>query len=131
MRRSNPVLWRNWIASPNGRRFAERDLPSDDIAGYVAGRVSAARWRLHAEVIVHAPVALVSARINPAVGTVVAIDDSHCLLTTGADNVETLAVYLGLVGQDFTVTGPPELIDHLRQLADQYLRATSSAQSDR
>src|ERR1700712_281713 len=116
---------------PNGPRFAERELPASDIASYVAGRVSAARWRLHAEIVVLAPAAIVSARISPAVGTVTEIDDGRCLLTTGADNVETLAVYLGLVGQAFTITGPPELIDHLRQLADQYLRATSSAQSDR
>jgi predicted DNA-binding transcriptional regulator YafY len=52
---------------------------------------------------------------------------------TGADNLETLAVYLGLLGQDFTVTEPPELIDHLRKLADRYHRATAAprAQSDR
>ncbi len=112
---------------PNGPRFAERDLPSNDIASYVAGRVSAARWRLHTEVVVHAPAALVSARINPAIGTVEEIDEARCLFTTGADNVQTLALYLGLLGLDFTVSGPPELIEALRQLADRCLRATGIA----
>jgi hypothetical protein len=35
-----------------------------------------------------------------------------------------LAVYLGLLGTDFTVTGPPELTAALRQLSDRYQRAT-------
>ena len=94
---------------PNGPRFAERDLPSKNIASYVARRVSAARWRLHTDVVVHAPAALVSARINPAMGTIERDRRTHCLFTTGADNVQTLAVYLGLLGMDFTVSGPPRV----------------------
>jgi hypothetical protein len=43
----------------------------------------------------------------------------------GADAVETLAGYLGLLGEDFDVTGPPELRTHLRRLADRYARATA------
>jgi hypothetical protein len=42
----------------------------------------------------------------------------------GADTLETLAVCLGLLGADFTVTGPPELVGHLRGLAQRYARAT-------
>jgi hypothetical protein len=35
----------------------------------------------------------------------------------------TLAVHLGILGVDFQVNEPPELVDHLRTLADRYRRA--------
>jgi hypothetical protein len=46
------------------------------------------------------------------------------VLDTGADTVETLAVYLGLLDADFRVTEPPELVAHLRRLATRYRSAT-------
>ena len=50
-----------------------------------------------------APTAQVLSRINPAVGVVEALDDHTCVLITGADTVETVAVYIGMLGLDFTV----------------------------
>ena len=70
---------------------------------------------------------MVAARINPAVGIVEAIDDHSCVLTTGADSVKTVAVYLGLLDADFTVSEPPELVERLRKLADRYHRACTTA----
>jgi hypothetical protein len=55
-----------------------------------------------------------------------AIDEHSCVLATGADTVETVAVYLGLLDVDFEVTEPPELVDRLRVLAARYLRAVPS-----
>jgi predicted DNA-binding transcriptional regulator YafY len=49
---------------------------------------------------------------------------AHCVLDTGADSVDTLAVYLGTLGADFTVSEPPELVVHLRELSDRYHRGT-------
>jgi hypothetical protein len=46
------------------------------------------------------------------------------VLDTGADTIDTLAVYLGLLGVDFDVTDPPELVEHLRTLASRYQRST-------
>lgn len=111
------------LRTPNGPRFTARPLPTNDVAGYVSGRVSAAAWRYHARVVVHAPAAEIADRITPAVGTVEPVDDRTCLLDTGADSVETLAVHLGLLDHDFTVTGPPELATHLQRLADRYARS--------
>ena len=88
-------------------RFMPRELPEGgDVAAYVARGVSSAGFRFQARVTVHAPAAVVSARINPAVGIVEAIDDHSCLLTTGADSVKTVAVYLGLLDADFIVSEP-------------------------
>jgi hypothetical protein len=38
--------------------------------------------------------------------------------------METLAVYLGLLGYEFRVESPAELAGHVRELADRYQRAT-------
>jgi predicted DNA-binding transcriptional regulator YafY len=110
--------------TPTGPRFTPRELPEGgDIAAYVARGVSSAGFRFQARVTVHAPAAVVTARINPAVGVVEAIDEHSCVLATGADRVETVAVYLGLLDVDFEVTEPPELLARLRVLADRYHRA--------
>lgn len=94
------------------------------MAAYVSRRVSAAAWRHRARVTVHAPAEAAVERINPAVGVVEAIDATTCVLDTGADSLETLAVHLGMLGHDFDVTEPPELIAHLRDLAARYGRST-------
>jgi predicted DNA-binding transcriptional regulator YafY len=57
------------------------------------------------------------------------VDQGTCLLHTGADTLQTLAVYLGMLGTDFQVGEPPELVAHLRDLADRYHRATIRPQS--
>ena len=56
----------------------------------------------------------VLARINPTVGVVESVDDATCVLVTGADSLEIIAVYIGMLGLDFRADGPPELVDHLR-----------------
>lgn len=115
--------------TPNGPRFTSRELPDGDVAAFVSRRVSAAAWRYHARVTVHAPAEVVLERINPAVGTVEALDEHSCVLVTGADTIETMAVYLGMLGLDFTVTGPPELLAALRDLSARYRRATDTVSS--
>lgn len=110
--------------TPSGPRFTPREDPGGDAAVYVAGKASAAAWRHRARVTVHAPAAAVLERINPAVGVVEAVDATVCVLDTGADSLDSLAVHLGMLGYDFTVTGPPELVAHLRELAERYARST-------
>src|SRR5690606_37821957 len=108
---------------PTGPRFTPRDLPFYDVTSYVSGNVSAAAWRYRARVTVYAPAEIVAARINPTVGTVQPVGEASCVLDTGADTVETLAIYLSLLDADFTVTEPPELVEYLRTLAGRYTRA--------
>ncbi|MFD0819585.1 helix-turn-helix transcriptional regulator, partial [Micromonospora zhanjiangensis] len=109
---------------PTGPRFTPRELPGDgDLAGYVARGVSGAGFRFRARVTVHAPADVIAARVNPAVGVVEAVDERTCVLSCGADSVDTLAVYLGLLDADFDVTGPPELVARLDLLATRYHRA--------
>ena len=109
-----------------GQRFTPRELPEGgDLATYVSRRVSAAAWRYHARVRVQAPAEQIRRRVPAAAGVVEAVDEGTCLLHTGADTLETLAVYLGMLGADFEVGEPPELVAHLRDLAGRYRRATT------
>ena len=64
-------------------------------------------WSVHARIAVDAPAEEVLARINPTVGVVESVDADHCVLVTGGDSVEIIAVYIGMLGLDFHVTEPP------------------------
>lgn len=112
---------------PTGLRFAERPLPADDITAYIARNVSRAGWRYQARFTVQAPADAVLAEINPAVGTVEPIDDHTCVLEAGADDLWTMAVWIGTLGYDFSVADPPELVAHFRMLSERYARAVARA----
>jgi len=111
------------IRRPGGRRFRPQPLPGEDYTAFVLREVAHSGWNVHARIAVDAPAADVVARINPAVGVVETVDDEHCVLVTGADSVEMIAVYIGLLGLDFHVTGPPELVEHVRVVGERYSRA--------
>src|SRR5690606_7323247 len=110
-----PVAGRARIA-PTGRHFAARTLPEEDLVAFVLREIASAGWKVHARVTVLAPAQTVIDRINPAVGVVEPIDDESCLLLTGADAMETLAIYLSMLMMDFRIDGPPELVAHIRTL---------------
>jgi predicted DNA-binding transcriptional regulator YafY len=110
--------------TPAGPRFTPRELP-DDAADHIRRGVSAAAWRYRARITVHAPAERVTERINAAVGTVEPIDERTCVLHTGADTLETMAVYAGLLGMDFTIDDPPELRAMVAELSERYRRAAA------
>jgi predicted DNA-binding transcriptional regulator YafY len=108
---------------PAGPRFAPRELPDEDLARYVSTRVSSAPWRVAAKITVHAPAEKVAERVPEYVGPIRSVDADTCELSAGNDNAEMLAVYLGMIGFDFTVTEPPELVEAVQALARRYTRA--------
>jgi predicted DNA-binding transcriptional regulator YafY len=106
------------------RRFVPKNPPARDIGAYVAAAVSAARDRYQAQVILHAPLARVAPSVPPSYGTLEEIDGSTCLLRTGSDWLDGLAVYVASIGVDFEVVEPPEFVDQVRVLAERFRRAT-------
>lgn len=108
---------------PGAARFAPAPLEGGDYAALVLRHVASTGWKVHARVLVDAPAQAVLARINPAVGVVEAVDERRCVLVTGADSLETVAVWIGMLGIDFHVDEPPELVEHLRVLARRYERS--------
>jgi predicted DNA-binding transcriptional regulator YafY len=117
------------IRTPNGPRFAARELPDPDIARYVSRRVSSSAWRYEARIIVHAPAAEIIKRIDPGAGAVESMGEHRCLLKTGADSLETLAIYVSLLGIDFEIDQPDELRAHVQALAERYRRAAAGPHS--
>ena len=78
---------------------------------------------MHARIRVDAPADEVLARINPTVGVVESVDDDDSVLVTGGDSLEVVAVWIGMLGMDFHVSDPPELVEHVRDLAQRYAAA--------
>ncbi|QDZ15222.1 helix-turn-helix transcriptional regulator [Humibacter ginsenosidimutans] len=113
------------LRTPTHRPFRPRPLPMSDVRAYVMRAVAYSGWKVHARVTVLASADEVRSRINAAVGIVDPIDESSCVLVTGADSVGTLAVYLGLLDLDVRVTEPPELVERMRTLATRYAAATA------
>ncbi|TMD27937.1 MAG: YafY family transcriptional regulator [Chloroflexi bacterium] len=107
-----------------GPRFTPRELTDDEVEALISRGVPPEARRHQARILVQCPARELADRVGPWVGTITAIDDSSCLLETGADNLEMLAVYLGLLGADFSVSDPPELVEQLRVLARRYAVAT-------
>ncbi len=102
---------------PTGPRFTPRDAPDDDLASYFSRGVSTAPYRYQARVTLYASPEEAAGRVPPTVGVVEAVDPHTCVLRTGSDSLDELAVYVGSFGFRFRVHEPPELVDHVRDLA--------------
>lgn len=113
------------LRMPMHQRFPPNPLPGEDYTAFVLREVAAAGWAVHARITVLAPAAEVLARINPTVGVVESVDEATSVLVTGADTLEVLAVYVGMLGLEFRVDGPPALVEHLRAVGERYARAVT------
>ena len=113
------------LRSPGGRRFTPQPLPGEDYTSFVLREVAFSGWSVHARISVDASAEEVLARINPTVGVVESLDADHSVLVTGADSVEMIAVYIGLLGLDFHVTEPPELVEAVASVGERYRRAVT------
>jgi predicted DNA-binding transcriptional regulator YafY len=112
---------------PTGPRFAPRELPADPIA-HVARGVTTAAYRYQARFTLHVPIEVAADRIAPTIGALEPIDESSCTLHTGSNSLDELVLYVGLFGFPFEVHEPPELVAHVRELAE---RLTAAANSGR
>ena len=123
--------WRTFrldrLARPaaTGVRFTARELPAKDAAAYVERSIAGAPTRYEAVVMLHAPAEEVSKRITPYWGAVEPVDDRTCRFVTGDDDVGWLAMRIAMLGVDFEVSEPPELIEQLAALASRLRRATA------
>jgi predicted DNA-binding transcriptional regulator YafY len=127
--RDEADAWRtyrvDWMSlrMATGRRYKPRPMPGDDYTDFVLRDVATTGWKVHARITVFAPAQEVLSRIHAAVGVVESVDDNTSVLVTGADSLEIVAVYIGMLGLDFHVDAPPELVQHLQTIGTRYLRA--------
>jgi predicted DNA-binding transcriptional regulator YafY len=121
--------WRSFrldrITEPRitGARFRPRRLPAEDAAAFVRAGIENVPAAHAIEAIVEAPAARVRAALGPW-GTVEDIDDERCRLRMTVDTLDWPALALGSVGAEFEVVTPPELVDHIREWAARFDRAT-------
>jgi hypothetical protein len=106
-----------------GRRYQPRPMPEEDYTDFVLRDVATTGWKVHATITVFASAEEVLSRIHAAVGIVESVDDNTCVLITGAESLEVVAVYIGMLGLDFHVTAPTALVEHLKLIGERYLRA--------
>jgi predicted DNA-binding transcriptional regulator YafY len=107
-----------------GVRFTARPLTDAEAEALVARGVPPEARQHQARVLVHAPAAVLLERFGPWIGTVEPLDDARSVIHTCADSADRLAAWLGMLGVDFRVTEPPELVEALRTLATRYAAAT-------
>ncbi|MFE0427239.1 helix-turn-helix transcriptional regulator [Streptomyces sp. NPDC058953] len=121
--------WRTFRADrirptpPHGPRFTPRPPPADDLAAYVSRGVSTGAYATQAVIRLHVPAARANEMLTPADGTVEPIDDGHCLLRSGAAGPEVMVIHVMLMGVDFDIVEPVELIEHIRVVRDRFTRA--------
>ena len=115
--------WRTYRADrihpriPTGPRFTPRPAPDIDLAGYLGHGISTAPYRHRARITLYTPAQTAAERIPPTVGVIEAIDPHTCLLHTGSNTLDEIAIYVALFGFRFQIHEPPELIAHIRDLA--------------
>jgi predicted DNA-binding transcriptional regulator YafY len=121
--------WRTFridrLAKPasTGVRVTQRRLPAKDAAAYVKQSISGARNRFEALVTLHAAAEEIRSRVPAYWGSIEPIDAHRCEYRTGDDDLRWLALRIAMLGVDFDVHEPPELVEHLRALAIRLGRA--------
>jgi predicted DNA-binding transcriptional regulator YafY len=105
-----------------GTTFTARDAP--DAADYVRRAISASPYRHVARIRFHAPQHVLTRHFSAASAIVEADGPNACIVTAGADDPERMAVYFAMVGIDFEVLEPPELVAAAAVVADRLRRAT-------
>jgi predicted DNA-binding transcriptional regulator YafY len=107
-----------------GVRFIQRRLPAKDAAAYVKQSITGAPNRFEAIVTLHAAAEAIASRAPAHWGAIQRIDAHTCQYRTGDDDLRWLALRIAMLDVDFEVHEPPELIEHLRELAGRLSRAT-------
>ncbi len=110
--------------APTGVRFTPRKLPADDPAAFVRQSITRAPNRFEAVVTLHASAEELTSRVPAHWGAIEPIDRHTCRYRTGDDDLRSLALRIAMLGVDFEVQEPPELLEQLRVLAVRLRRAT-------
>ncbi|MFI6547141.1 helix-turn-helix transcriptional regulator [Streptomyces prunicolor] len=107
-----------------GSRFTPRELPTGSAAEYLRQSMYRRQETYEYVVTFAAPADAIAARIPAWLGTPEPLDADTCRLraTTG-DAVHWLAVRLAMLGCEFTVQEPEELVWYVRELGERLTRA--------
>jgi predicted DNA-binding transcriptional regulator YafY len=110
-----------------GSRFVPREPPEGDFAAYVSRSVAYTPYPYRARVTLHATVGAAIERVPAGIATFEAVTPDTCVMHLGAGSLDSLSVYLALIGFEFEVHEPPELIERVRWLAARFGNACKPA----
>jgi predicted DNA-binding transcriptional regulator YafY len=108
-----------------GVRVPPREPPEQDPVAFITRRMYSLAPTYEVRAILHLPADQVTDRLGAAAGDVQPIDEHSCRLHGHADTLEWLAARLLMLGCEFQVHEPPELLAYLRALATRAERATT------
>jgi predicted DNA-binding transcriptional regulator YafY len=114
-----------------GVRFRPRELPAEDAAAFVRRGLKQLPASHTVRALVRAPAEEVRARIGQW-ATVSDTPDApvgQCLMTMNTDSLDWPAMALGSLGAEFTVLGPPALLDYVREWGHRFGRAASGGRA--
>lgn len=120
--------WRTFRAdrisprTPTGPRFTPRDLPTGDVATFLARRFDHTPWPCRGEVELEAPAALVARWAGPG-ATVEELAPGRCRLVADSWSWAGLAARVAQYDVPFRIVGPEDLRQAARQLAGRYREA--------
>ena len=110
-----------------GQRFEPREPPAQDAAAFVIDRMSSLTPSYRAVATIAMPAERLRARLGGHSGEVEPIDEGSCRLNSHSDTLEWLARTLVMLGCEFEVHEPPELIEYLREMSARIARAAGGA----
>lgn len=111
-----------------GARFAPRELPTGSAAEFLRRSMYRARESYEMVVIFAAPAGAVAARLPGWMGTPEPLGENSCRLrATASDAKDWMAVRLAMLGHEFTVQEPAELVEAVRELGARMSRAAGGA----
>src|SRR6185503_4861184 len=91
--------------------------PAPDAASYVQEGVASRVYPHQARILVHASADTVRAQVPASAAVVRPRAGQLCELVSGAANLDTVLMHVVLLGHDFEVLDPPELVTRCRTLA--------------
>jgi predicted DNA-binding transcriptional regulator YafY len=106
-----------------GTRFRPRQLPAADAAAFVRAGLDSVAAVYEVEALVQAPAATVRRQIGQW-AAVEDIDATRCRVRMTADSLDWPAMALGVVGVDFQVVSPPELLDRVHDWGRRFSQAS-------
>jgi predicted DNA-binding transcriptional regulator YafY len=111
--------------APAGARFGPRAVPGGDAAAYVASNLSGAQSRIQARVTLHAPADELIERWPHMRRGLEPAGERTSEYRTSDDSLDWLAMRIGMLGVDFEVHEPPELVTRMGELAARFARAAN------
>jgi predicted DNA-binding transcriptional regulator YafY len=127
----NKKEWRSFrvdrVDSPAGTGVRTRPTDPPDAARFVSEGISTGPYRWRARALLEAPAEVVATMVPSTVAVIEAVDEHSCLLTSGSDSLDSIALHLAHLAIPFIPLDPPELRARCAALAERLHAAATNS----